>query len=186
MNLYFRLLIMLIKTRFKKPYSLFSEYRTKHRVYPNDLDLLGHVNNGRYFTITDLVRMEMLIHAGVWKALRKRGLYAVMAGETIQFRKPLMPFQRYNIVSKMLGWDESFFYVEHKFESEKGLHALLIVKVRMLGGKGHRVSPKEVFGFVGYNQIQDRNINHLILSWNESTNIHWMEENPAVAKDLKN
>ncbi len=136
MNLYIRLFLTLIFSRFKRKISLFEDVTTVHRVWPNDLDLLGHVNNGRYFTITDFVRIGALVRAGVWKNLRKDKLIPVMAGETAQFRKPLRPFQRYEIITRCVGWDERFMYVDHKFVSKAGIHAVLLVSSRPETPKG--------------------------------------------------
>lgn len=178
MNLYFRLILMFLRIKFKKPVSIFDEFVTKHRVLPNDLDLLGHMNNGRYFTITDLARIEMLIRAGVWKELRKRNLMPLMAGETVQFRKPLMPFQNYSIVTKTLGWDDKFVFVEHKFVSKQGLHALIIVKVRVIGNDRFRLAPRQFLGFGNPGEIAETKLNEPINKWTESTQMHW---NQSVA-----
>lgn len=175
MNLYVRLILMFLRIKFEKPVSIFDEFVTRHRVMPNDLDLLGHMNNGRYFTITDLARIEMLIRAGVWKELRKRDLMPLMAGETVQFRRPLMPFQKYSIVTKTLGWDDKFVYVEHKFISKKGLHALIIVKVRVIGSDQERLAPKQFLGFGNSGEIADINLNDPINKWTESTQMHWKQ-----------
>lgn len=176
MNLYVRLFLMFMRARFKGSISIFDEFISTHRVLPNDLDLLGHMNNGRYFTITDYVRIEMLIRAGIWEAMKKRNVYPVMAGETIQFRKSLKPFQKYEILSKTLGWDNKFFYVEHRFISRKELYALMLVKVRVIGAGSIRVSPSDVLRYVYPNNIKDININEPIASWSDSAQIHWKKD----------
>lgn len=175
MNLYFRLLFLYFRTRYGKKISIFDPFVTEHIVFPNDLDLLGHMNNGRYFTITDLARIEMLVRAGIWKEIRKRKLYPVMAGETVQFRKPLLPFQKYCIISKSIGWDEKFFYVEHRFISSTGLHALVMVKVMVIGDGKIRVSPAKVLGFVSSENIPAISITEPISTWRQSTESHWNE-----------
>lgn len=172
MNLYIRLILMFVLVRFKSAVSLFDEYQTRHIVWPNDLDLLGHMNNGRYFTITDLVRIEFLSRAGMWKAMRSRGLFPVMGGETIQFRKSLKPFQRYEIRTNALGWDERFFYVEHRFESRGELCALVLVKVRVIGP--NRATPADTLRYL-YPDIDDTKMNAVIELWNSSTNQHWAQ-----------
>ena len=176
MNLYFRMFYMLFLSQFKRNASVFQDFITKHRVWPNDLDILGHVNNGRYFTITDNVRIGWLIQAGIWKEMKKRGYYAVVAGETAQFRKSLMPFQKFEIVSRNMGWDDKFFYVEHQFISKKGIHAIVLVKVMMLGKGNTKVSPHEILSLVPHPEgIPEVNTNESILNWNTSTDLQWKE-----------
>ncbi len=173
MNLYLRLFFMFALVRFRSRISLFGETLvTKHIVWPNDLDPLGHMNNGRYFTITDLARIEMLVRAGLWQAMRARGQIPLMAGETIQFRRPLKPFQRYEIRTRPLGWDDKFFYIEHRFQREDELYALVLVKVRVVGKS--RSSPADTLRYV-YSEVSDSNMNRAIELWNASSNTHWTE-----------
>ena len=186
MNLYLRLLFVLLLSRFRSAVSVFEEFSTDHRVWPNDLDVLGHMNNGRYFTITDLARIEMLIRAGVWREMRKRGIYPVMAGETIQFRKSLRPFQKYSIITHTLGWDDKFIYVEHRFVSRGETYALAIVRTRMLTshaksghsatGEAGRVSPQELMQLVDVNAVSETRMNEVLDKWNSSTALHWNDK----------
>jgi acyl-CoA thioesterase FadM len=181
MNLYLRLFVTMAFSRFKGIIAILDEYVTQHRVWPNDLDLLGHMNNGRYFTITDYVRMGMLIRSGILKEMRKRGIYAVIAGETAQFRKPLMPFQKYKIVSRTLGWDERFFYVEHTFTSSGHIHAVLLVKVIVVGPGRQKVSPAEILSYVD-NRVEETKVNTVIENWNSSSSDHWVQKRSHSAK----
>ncbi|MDJ0722143.1 MAG: acyl-CoA thioesterase [Desulfobacterales bacterium] len=176
MNLYLRLFWLFLTARFKPPLAIMEEFRSHHRVWPNDLDLLGHMNNGRFFTITDLVRIEVFIRTGIWGALKKRGLYPVMAGETVQFRRPLTPFKRYTIVTRNRGWSDKFFYVEHRFESTQGVHALMLVKACVIGPGRVRLSPAEVFGFAHEGPIAAQKKDDLIDTWDQSTRIHWCRD----------
>lgn len=176
MNLYFRLLWMFLAARFKSRVSVLDPFETRHRVLPNDLDLLGHMNNGRYSTITDLSRMELLIRAGVWKEMKKHKIHPVSAGQTIQFRKPLMPFQKYSIITRTIGWDKRFIYVEHKFQSGETVYALMLMKVMVIGQGSHRMTPEEIFHLVEQSEIDEINIDEIIEKWNESSHRHWIEK----------
>lgn len=172
MNLYCRLVLAFLRAWFRPPVDLFETFVSKHIVMPNDLDLLGHVNNGRYFTVTDYARLEWLIRAGLWQKMRQSGHYPVIAGETIQFRKPLLAFQRYEILSKIKGWDSKFFYVEHTFLSKKGIHALALMRIAVVG-KG-RPAPSEILRLVyGDARIEQARTDEVIKVWNESALDHW-------------
>ena len=173
MNLYFRLFFIFLTARYKQTVSMLDSFTTEHRVLPNDLDLLGHMNNGRYFTVTDLTRIEMLIRAGLWQQMRRLKIHPVMAGETVQFRKPLKPFQRYSIVTKTLGWDEKFIYVEHLFKSQYEVHAMALVKVRVIGKDSTRVAPHKLLKLVHNTDIQRTNMKEAIIKWNLATQSHW-------------
>ncbi|TKB47173.1 acyl-CoA thioesterase [Thalassotalea mangrovi] len=175
MNLYFRFFSMMLTSWFKSAIDIFAPFTTRHIVWPSDLDLLGHINNGRYFTITDNVRVEMMIRAGLWQAIRKEKFYPVIAGETAQFRKPLLPFQRYEIVTRFSGWDDKFLYVEHTFKSKRGVHALLMVKIRIISDSARRISPKEMLDLIPDADVDAINVCHIVDKWNESSLNHWQQ-----------
>ena len=65
MNLYFRMIWLLIGSLFKP--DLPTDRPTNSislRVLPNDIDINMHMNNGRYLTICDLTRVDMFIRSG--------------------------------------------------------------------------------------------------------------------------
>jgi len=174
MNLYFRLLILFITAGFKSPLSIFDRLTTRHRVLPNDLDLLGHMNNGRYLTIADGCRVELLIRAGLWKKMKQVNIYPVLAGEMIQFRKSLEPFQAYQIDTQTIAWDEKYIYVEHRYHRLGQMYALAIVKVRMIGQKHARYSPIDIIKLLDPNtEIEPTKNLELIQKWNESMQSHF-------------
>lgn len=72
MNLYLRLLWTWLRALGKAPIRIGDTIELQLRVWPNDLDINGHMNNGRYMTIIDLALIEYFTRAGFLKlALRK-------------------------------------------------------------------------------------------------------------------
>jgi acyl-CoA thioesterase FadM len=176
MNLYFRLIWTLIISRFKKPVSVLNDFCSNHIVWPNDLDVLGHMNNGRYFTVTDIARLQALIRAGIWQAMKRRKIYPVIAAESVQFFRPLMPWQKYSILTGMRAWDAKFFYIEHRFVSKGKLVALMLIKVRVIGDGNVRVAPADVLRFVHSGDVDNIRMDELIGEWNSSCQTHWTEK----------
>ncbi len=166
---------MLLTARFKSPVSIFDVFESSHRVWLNDLDVFWHMNNGRYFTITDLARMEWLVRAGLWKKMKPLGMYPVMAGETAQFRGSLLPLQKYVITTRAMGWDERFIYVEHVFKVGDKVSALMIVKTRMVGKKGERFSPQFMLELAEIDHVDAIHMDEVLTKWNDSTLAHWDE-----------
>ncbi|WP_316316330.1 acyl-CoA thioesterase, partial [Clavibacter michiganensis] len=82
---------------------------------PHDLDLFGHVNNGRYLTIMDVARLDLLVRSGLWSRIRARGWYPVVAGQTITYRRSLTLGQRFVVESRVLGTYDRWSYVEQTF-----------------------------------------------------------------------
>ncbi|MFC1679281.1 hypothetical protein ACFL2T_03640, partial [Elusimicrobiota bacterium] len=89
------------------------------------------------------------------------------------YLRPLMLWQKYQLVSKPAGWDDRYFYVEHRFFVGKKLHALLIVKVRFIGSGAVRLSPFDALGFEDHFGLDDMILNTAINKWNDSARAHW-------------
>ena len=73
MNLYIRLIIYLIKSLFRNQMDVLETSHLRFHVWPNDLDFNMHMNNGRYLTVMDLGRFDLMIRTGLMKkALAKK------------------------------------------------------------------------------------------------------------------
>ena len=97
MNLYLRLILTLIRVKFLKPLAIEDELEREMRVMPNDLDLNGHMNNGRYMTLLDLMLIEYFARIGFLKVLMKNRWRPMSGGAVITYRRGLKPFQAYKI-----------------------------------------------------------------------------------------
>jgi acyl-CoA thioesterase FadM len=167
MNLLLRLLWLLIVSRWRQPVSAMGPCRTPFRVWPTDLDLLWHVNNGVYFSIMDLARIDLMARAGMAKLIRARGWYPVVVAETIQFRRSLNPFQRFEIETRVLGWDDKALVLEQQFfrGAEAVAHAL--VRARFLSRGGGSVSPGQLVELFGLSP-QSPSMGDYPRQWNEA------------------
>lgn len=149
MNLYLRLLAFALLTRRRPRVSLLGPCRTPFRVWPTDLDLLRHVNNGTYLTIMDIARLDLMSRAGVTPALKARGWYPVVVAETISFRRSLTLFQRFEIRTECLGWDDRSVFLSQDFERGGTVVATAVIRARFLGRDGERVTPEQLLALAG-------------------------------------
>lgn len=145
----FRTLLHMLRSRLRPPLHAHDVGTVRFRVVPTDLDILGHMNNGIYFSIMDLARMDLLIRSGAWKKVRARGFYPVMASETITFRKSLQPWQRFNVESRIAGYDAKAVYVEQRFVVDDEIFASAMTRARFLQKRGGVVSIAELSEVVG-------------------------------------
>lgn len=122
---------------------------TPFRVFPTDLDLLLHVNNGIYLSLMDLGRVDLMRRSGLLAGLRNRGWYPVVVAETIQFRRALTLFQRFAIETTVLGWDDRAFLLEQRFVRDGEPVATALVRARFLARAGGSVSPADVLALGG-------------------------------------
>lgn len=92
--------------------------RVPFRVWFHDLDLSLHLNNGRYWTMMDLGRTDILLRMGLWRSvLRHRWMPVITAGK-IRFRRELRLFTPFNLESRVLCWAETWIVIEHRLISK--------------------------------------------------------------------
>lgn len=106
------------------------------------------MNNGRYLSISDLGRFDLLRRSGLWPELRKRGWYPVVASSTITYRKSLEPWQRYTIESRFLGVDGRDVYLEQRFVVKGEIYAKLIIRGRFLQKTGGHVPMEDLWALL--------------------------------------
>ena len=113
----------------------------------------------------------------MWQKMKHAKIYPVLAGETIQFRQSLEPFESYLIDTKVIGWDDRFMYIEHRYHRHHKTCALAIVKIRMIGQNNTRVSPMAFIQLVDPNREIEpvRNL-ALVTKWNECMIEHFAAE----------
>jgi acyl-CoA thioesterase FadM len=143
MNLIFRLLYVFFAS-FRRPrLAPGDESVVRLTVLPTDLDLNLHMNNGRFLTLMDLGRVDLLLRLGVVRAMWKARWHGVVASVTVRFRRPLDPFQRYELRTRLLCWDERWFFMEHRFTRHGEVMAYGLVKIQFAGREG-RLRPQQV------------------------------------------
>ncbi|MEV7632369.1 acyl-CoA thioesterase [Microbacterium sp. NPDC089318] len=123
--------------------------RIRLTTLPTDLDILRHMNNGRYLSLFDLGRWDLLIRTGLFDAMNSRGWYAVVSSETVTFRKSLQLWQRFDVESRFVGHDDKAVFLEHRAVVDGEVYARVIVRSRMLRRGGGTVSNEELFAAVG-------------------------------------
>lgn len=123
--------------------------RIRLRTLPTDIDVLRHMNNGRYLSLFDLGRWDLLVRTGLADAMRKHGWYAVVSSETITFRKSLDLWQRFTLESRLIGHDDRAMYLEHRAVVDGEIYARAIIRARMLKRSGGSLGHEELFAAVG-------------------------------------
>lgn len=152
MNLYLRLVRIVLAALFGRRIGLLDDSVTSFRVWPHDLDLNLHMNNGRYLTVMDLGRVDLMIRTGVVGVIRRRRWMPVIGSATIRYRRSLPAFARYRLRSHLLGWDEKWIYLEQRFEDASGAvaaHAVVRAAFRRRGGAVPTAEAVTAFGWQG-------------------------------------
>lgn len=149
MNLWFRLLKVLIFGLFRPRLAMTEVSRLRFRVWPNDIDINVHMNNARYLALMDLGRFDLIARAGLWRPVLRKHWQPVIGGALVRYRRPLKTFQPFTLASRMLGWDDRWIYIEHRVETEGGVACVTMVRAAFLE-KGAIVPPDQVAAEVGF------------------------------------
>lgn len=149
MNVIWRTILHLLRARRMPPVGVFDVVTSRFRVLPTDLDVNLHMNNGRYLSIADIARFEMLQRTGLWKQLMSRGWYPVVQSSTITHRLSLKPWQKFEIETAIMAFDEKSVYLEHRFVVKGEIAARLVVRGRFLKRSGGTVPLGEISEAVG-------------------------------------
>lgn len=155
MNVLWRTLIVLVLARRRlrragQPIAPTEISRVGVTTLPTDLDLMGHMNNGRYLSLFDLGRFDLLVRSGIWKLMDERGWYPVVANSTIAHRKSLKLWQRFVIESRLIGADDRAVYLEHRAVVKGEIYARLFVRGRFVKRAGGVLPISELIEALGY------------------------------------
>lgn len=85
---------------------------SQHIAWPWDIDPWKDLNNGRTLTLFDLGRIELAQASGLNVALLRNRWGIVVAGNTTRYRKRITMFQRFEMRTRVIGWDHRFVYME--------------------------------------------------------------------------
>jgi acyl-CoA thioesterase FadM len=94
---------------------LLDESVTTLTVLPNDIDI-RKISDDRYFALMDLGRMDFVFRSGVLTLVLKNKWGPVVTFNSVRFRYPLKIFQRYQLKTCILWWDDATFYWIQTFE----------------------------------------------------------------------
>ncbi|WP_176054427.1 thioesterase family protein [Paraburkholderia caribensis] len=152
MNLLLRLFLTFLLSPRRGHLHVLDTCVTPFRVWPNDLDVLRHMTNGRYFTILDLARVDLMIRSRVWPQIKRQGWYPVVTLETMRFHRSLELWDRYDVATRVIGWDERHVFLEQAFIRDGVQVALGVVRTRFLKRSGGTVPTGELLGLAGVTQ----------------------------------
>jgi acyl-CoA thioesterase FadM len=148
MNLWFRLLNVLIASLFRPRLDLTDPSFLRFRVLPHDLDLNMHMNNARYLALMDLGRIDFIARSGIWRPMFRQRWRPVVGGALVRFRRSLNPFQAVALTSRVVCWDAKWLYFAHRIEAGGALACLTVVRAAFVGASGV-VAPAELMREAG-------------------------------------
>ena len=133
---------------------------SQHRAWPWDIDPWKDLNNGRILTLFDLGRIQLAQRTGLSAALMRNRWGIVVAGNTTRYRKRITMMQRFEMRTRVVGWDNRFVYMEQSMwrGAECCNHILIrgaitsragiVPPVDVLSAMGHKADSPELPAWV--------------------------------------
>jgi acyl-CoA thioesterase FadM len=147
MNIWIRILITLIRSLFQPAIEPTAVLRTDMIVGPTEADA-KYVSNARYLLFWEIGRLELMVRTGLLRHARRQRWVPLVAAQTIRYQSPLRRFQRFTLTTHLVGWDDKWFYIEHKIERRGRLMAFGLAKCCFRGTDGV-VPPAAAFAALG-------------------------------------
>jgi acyl-CoA thioesterase FadM len=85
------------------------------RVWPHDLDLSLHMSNGRYLTLMDQGRLDIMVRSGLWRSVLRHKWTPIASAITIRYRREMRLFQRFRLETRLVCWDQATVVMEQNF-----------------------------------------------------------------------
>lgn len=115
MHMLYRTLVHLFRAQRMPRINITDVCTTYFRVAPTDLDIMNHVNNGKYLALMDVARQSLIVQTGLLDVFRKEGWAPVVAASTIAYRKSLRPWMKFAIETQVIAVDDQAVYLEQRF-----------------------------------------------------------------------
>jgi acyl-CoA thioesterase FadM len=146
----FRVVKELVTHRNAPPLRLGETHVSHHVCWPWDIDIFLEMNNGRTLTLFDLGRIVMFQRLGLTDLMRTHGMAGTIAGSSVRYRRRVRAFDRLEMRTRIVGWDDRFTYAEQSMwrKGECTSHALLRMAVTDRNGMVPTVRFAELLGEV--------------------------------------
>jgi acyl-CoA thioesterase FadM len=151
MVLFCRIVALIIKNVFRRRRGVFDESVLRLRVWPTDMDLNFHLNDGRYMSLAGLARVDLMLRSGLLRRAVKRGWYPVVASAIVRYRREIKWMEKFTLRSRIVGWDEKWVYFEHRFEKGDDLAAIAYARGVMRNRDG-ATPTSDVMTLVGHTE----------------------------------
>jgi acyl-CoA thioesterase FadM len=149
------------------PLGVLGEDQMRMRVLPNDIDINFHLNNARYLSLMDYARTHLLARTRLLEHIIRARWQPLVGAVWITYRRSLPLFAPFSLTSRMVCWDDRWFYIEQTFTGSKGMAAVGWVKGVLRDGHG-TVDPQSVIDGVAPGVLSPP-IPEAIADWNNLT-----------------
>ncbi|KAL8181558.1 UNVERIFIED_CONTAM: hypothetical protein K2H54_006700 [Gekko kuhli] len=158
----------------KPPQDIFEPFILQNLVLTTDLDFLLHMNNARYLREANIATCTFFTRYGLTAALKTLGGSAVLSASCSRHRRALRLLERFNIHTRILGWDDHAFYLEQLFVRPPNNFVVAVVLCR------HHITgttPAALIAFVAQKTVESPELPEEVK--------HWLKYNEANSQRLR-
>lgn len=167
MLLFFRFVLTMLASRFRRRIGPLDEAALRFTALPHDCDLNFHLNGGRYVSFMDVARIELIGRMRLLVPLFRRGWRPVMGGCIVRYRRSVMPFERFTVRSRVVGWDEKWFYIEHVVENKAGAFCAAAHVRTLIRDRSGSKTPSEVLALLGTRAAEPPALPEFVVKWRD-------------------
>ena len=164
MLLLLRFLYVISRSRFRSRIGPLDESVVRFTVLPQDCDLNFHLNGGRFVSFMDVARVELIGRTRLLGMLLRRGLRPIMGGCVVRYRRSILPFERFDIRTRVVGWDEKWIYVEHIVEKDGEFCAIGHART-VIRGRNGTIAPKDVLALLKLGELASPPLPEFVRAW---------------------
>lgn len=124
------------KFRKAEPLGLTDAHVSHHICWPWDLDFWVELNNGRTLTLYDLGRTPLAMRTGMVAILKREKWGMTVAGNSVRYRRRVRAFHRVEMVSRVIGWDQRFIYIEQSMWRKGECTSHMLLRSAFTDGSG--------------------------------------------------
>ena len=168
MILLFRFVLTMILARLRSKIGPLDSSVVRFTVLPHDCDLNIHLNAGRFLSFMDIARVELLARMRVFRRILQRGWRPIVGGVVIRYRRSVEPFERFSVESRLVGWDEKWFYIEQILNRADGSMAAIAYARTLLRRKDGNVPPSELIEMMGFHGTESPSLPAFVEEWRRS------------------
>jgi acyl-CoA thioesterase FadM len=149
------------------PLGILDEDVVRMHVWPQDIDFNLHMNNARYLSVMDYARMHLLARSRLLEHVIRSRWQPIVGAVWMTYRRSLPLLSAFTIASRLVCWDDRWFYIEQRFAASKGLAALGWVKGMLRDARGS-INPQEALERIAPDVVSPP-MPDTIAQWNELT-----------------
>ncbi len=147
MGRWLRFLMTVLSARRRSPMEVRDTSALRFRVWPTECDA-AFLNHAALLVMMECGRIDLMVRFGFLGLARSSRWYLPIANMSVRFHRPARRFERLEVRSRIVDWDDQAIWIEHR--AERGGKPVAEALTTVLVRKGREpVRPEEILRALG-------------------------------------